>query len=59
MKTCSKCKSTKCSCKSKKNYYMGGVAKNYAKGGYANCGASTKSTQKSTNMMRGGMPRYK
>jgi ATP phosphoribosyltransferase len=29
----------------------------FNKGGYANCGASMKPTQKSTNMMRGGMVR--
>lgn len=29
----------------------------FNKGGYANCGASMKATQKSTKMMRGGMVR--
>ena len=33
----------------------GGMPKKYAKGGYSNCGASMKATQKSTNMMYGGM----
>lgn len=34
----------------------GGMARmNYKKGGMANCGASMKATQKSTNMMYGGM----
>jgi len=32
-------------------------SKNFRKGGMANCGASMKATQKSTNMMRGGMAR--
>ena len=32
---------------------------NMAKGGYANCGASMKATQKSTNMAYGGMARKK
>ena len=31
--------------------------KDMNKGGYANCGASMKATQKSTKMMRGGMVR--
>ena len=31
----------------------------YNKGGYANCGASMKATQKSTNMAYGGMARKK
>lgn len=31
----------------------------FAKGGYANCGASMKATQKSTNMMYGGMAKKK
>jgi len=33
--------------------------KEMAKGGYANCGASMKATQKSTNMAYGGMARKK
>ena len=39
----------------------GGIAKRkmYNKGGYANCGASMKATQKSTNMAYGGMARKK
>ena len=37
----------------------GGKVKKYAKGGYANCGASMKATQKSTNMAYGGMARKK
>jgi len=39
----------------------GGMAKRkmYNKGGYANCGASMKATQKSTNMAYGGMARKK
>jgi len=31
----------------------------FAKGGYVNCGASMKPSQKSTNMMYGGMARKK
>ena len=31
----------------------------FAKGGYANCGASVKPTQKSTKMMYGGMAKKK
>ena len=42
------------------DYNKGGMArKKYAKGGYANCGASMKATQKSTNMAYGGMARKK
>ena len=42
------------------DYNKGGMArKKYAKGGYANCGASMKPTQKSTNMAYGGMARKK
>lgn len=37
----------------------GGMPKKYNKGGYANCGASMKPTQKSTNMAYGGMARKK
>ena len=37
----------------------GGKVKKYNKGGYANCGASMKATQKSTNMAYGGMARKK
>ena len=39
----------------------GGMAKRkmYNKGGYANCGASMKATQKSTKMAYGGMARKK
>ena len=37
----------------------GGMPKKYAKGGYSNCGASMKATQKSTNMMYGGMVKKK
>ena len=37
----------------------GGMPKKYAKGGYSNCGASMEATQKSTNMMRGGMAKKK
>jgi len=41
-------------------FAKGGMAKkSYNKGGYANCGASMKATQKSTNMMYGGMSRKK
>lgn len=36
----------------------GGMVKGYAKGGYANCGASMKATQKST-MACGGMAKKK
>ena len=35
------------------------MPKKYAKGGYSNCGASMKATQKSTNMMYGGMVKKK
>jgi len=43
------------------DYNKGGMAKRkmYNKGGYANCGASMKATQKSTNMAYGGMARKK
>ena len=42
------------------DYNKGGMArKKYNKGGYANCGASMKATQKSTNMAYGGMARKK
>ena len=42
------------------DYNKGGMArKKYAQGGYANCGASMKATQKSTNMAYGGMARKK
>jgi hypothetical protein len=37
----------------------GGKVKKYNKGGYANCGASMKPTQKSTKMAYGGMARKK
>jgi hypothetical protein len=37
----------------------GGMPKKYAKGGYANCGASMKPTQKSSKMAYGGMSRKK
>ena len=37
----------------------GGMPKKYNKGGYANCGASMKATQKSTKMAYGGMARKK
>ena len=41
-------------------FNKGGMArKKYNKGGYANCGASMKATQKSTNMAYGGMARKK
>jgi len=42
-------------------FNKGGMAKRkmYNKGGYANCGASMKATQKSTNMAYGGMARKK
>jgi hypothetical protein len=41
-------------------FNKGGMArKKYNKGGYANCGASMKPTQKSTNMAYGGMARKK
>jgi hypothetical protein len=42
-----------------KEMSKGGKVKKYAKGGYANCGASMKPTQKSTNMAYGGMARKK
>ena len=35
------------------------TTKEFNKGGYANCGASMKATQKSTNMAYGGMARKK
>lgn len=42
------------------DYNKGGMArKKYNKGGYANCGASMKATQKSTKMAYGGMARKK
>jgi len=41
------------------NLNKGGMPKKYAKGGYSNCGASMKATQKSTNMMYGGMVKKK
>tara|TARA_R110000822_G_scaffold56928_3_gene143619 strand:- start:15287 stop:15748 length:462 start_codon:yes stop_codon:yes gene_type:complete len=42
--------------KSRPNKFSkGSMPKKYAKGGYSNCGASMKATQKSTNMMYGGM----
>lgn len=37
----------------------GGMPKKYAKGGYANCGASVGATQKSSKMMCGGMAKKK
>ena len=39
-------------------YKKGGMVKGYAKGGYANCGASMKATQKAT-MACGGMVKKK
>ena len=42
-----------------KEMSKGGKVKKYNKGGYANCGASMKATQKSTNMAYGGMARKK
>lgn len=41
------------------NMSKGGAVKKYNKGGYANCGASMKATQKSTKMAYGGMARKK
>ena len=42
------------------DYNKGGMArKKYNKGGYANCGASMKATQKATKMAYGGMARKK
>lgn len=40
-------------------FKAGGMPKKYNKGGYANCGASMKATQKSTKMAYGGMARKK
>jgi len=41
------------------NLNKGGMPKKYAKGGYSNCGASMKATQKSSKMMYGGMVKKK
>ncbi len=40
-------------------FSKGGMPKKYAKGGYANCGASLGATQNSTKMMCGGMAKKK
>lgn len=48
------------SVKKTKGLAKGGMArKKYNKGGYANCGASVKASQKSTKMAYGGMARKK
>ena len=45
--------------RSEQNKAKGGYAKKMNKGGYANCGASMKPAQKSTQMMKGGYARKK